>query len=468
MNALHRPAPLAAESSSSTELRAAAAAASKSRFQSIVAPLPSIDASPMTASSPRAGLAIDHPSNRSAKSFSAAAAASADNGNMLPSALKRGHSILLGVSADDNSAAAKSAVDADVDEDYQNATDHTKQHKRRKSVRQDILRSTSFAIVKESFTIYFVHCSFGRLPNAKWKVGNVLCRCLQCAAEDPEGRGVQRSKSTYYRHRHESRATSSDSDSDSDLDQSMQERKSNNVEPEAGAGADADALPGFDDHDFGFGDMDDGLPPGPGPVDDLPPDNGESEDDHDVGIMDIAAPSSASSSDDEEIRPVPPPPGFDAAPRVVVDPAPPPSTPPGPALPRPLGRPPMRNPLGDPVFEGESEFTQGEFLNDLFQLNNAFNTSERYRKALHEVLQKFVSKQFPSYDRSVKMMRNKMKEPEKYLVCPTDDYIHRIQIDKLPRDNEGRILCVRCPTCHENMHDDEGKPKKVSPQCVTM
>lgn len=180
---------------------------------------------------------------------------------------------------------------------------------------------------------------------------------------------------------------------------------------------------------------------------------------------DDEVPSSSDSSADEVILP-PPPPGIPPAP------VPPPVV--IPPVVRPVGRPLMQNTLKDPLFDVDGACTQGEFLNELFQLNTRFNTAERFRKDLHKLIQELVCKSFPSYKRSVNLMRTKVKAADKYLACPDDHSVHPEPIAsiatrcKTKKEFKETMTAIECVKCEQTLTDDNAAPKKVRKDCETI
>ena len=114
---------------------------------------------------------------------------------------------------------------------------------------------------------------------------------------------------------------------------------------------------------------------------------------------------------------------------------------------RKAGRPKDRDYFDEKLYEGTAGATQGAFITDLTSLCGRFNTSERLKRAMHKMLGNHLPN-FPSYDKSLNILRERITQPNVYPACEQDHYVHNVTIGEM-KPNDFRALV--CPKCKEKL-----------------
>ena len=125
---------------------------------------------------------------------------------------------------------------------------------------------------------------------------------------------------------------------------------------------------------------------------------------------------------------------------------------------RPVGRPAAsRAPLEQLTFN-DAPTNLGSFLSSLIQTANEYNLTDRSRMAIHKVLQKHVTPNFPSYNQAVSLISTQFQNPKSYPACPHDCTVHPVPYGKVTPDD---LKELRCSVCDSSYTDHKGRVLKV-------
>ena len=131
------------------------------------------------------------------------------------------------------------------------------------------------------------------------------------------------------------------------------------------------------------------------------------------------------------------------------------------------GRPKKADTMKNALFDPEVETSQESFLHGCHELFDRHNTSHQACKEFHDLFQRFINPEIPTYKRTVNIIQSGQPQAAMYAMCPNDCWRHTTPLgDGKNQCNPAALGKIKCQVCATDLADANFKPKKVSREAL--